>query len=513
MVNMSTSVPTIAPRITVPIAQIRVGERIRTDFGDLDELIETFKENEASGKPRLIQPIVVDRDFTLIDGGRRLEAHIQAGYTDVDVAFYECMDEGERMRLEVDANKHKRFNWLEQCLAVARYHNYYSTKAALASKEWGVRETGSMLGMGKSPVNYCVMLAKYIQANDEEIIKCESMRDALTVLLNRKEKEAQKQLVQKTIRSSPTGEALLSVDLSKSKVPVMSKPAVVSDDDDGFFSAAPAAQSGQFSTGVGSISSVDETPGGSRSSEPTIVPLSSMLFHSDCLVWMKDHPESVDHIITDIPYGIDMDMLNHNNPHGGMKDIDSVRKEHDVDDNIELFKQFFPRAYATLKPSGYLITWMDVMHWNLMYDLAIKAGFKVQRWPLTWHKTHTCMNQAANVNFTKNTEIALVCRKGSATLIRPQSSSVWSGSNDTETRLLGHPFVKPAGLWTWLFDAVCIRGNTVLDPFAGVGSSTVAAVKYGLRPITCEINEDHYNRQVSNVQNVYLSLDSNIKFS
>lgn len=502
---MSTTAPTLAPRITVSISDVKIGERIRQDFGNLDELIQSFKDNESAGKPRLIHPVVVDRDMTLIDGGRRLEAHLQAGYLDIDVAFYECMDEGMRMRLEVDANKHKRFNWIEQCLAVERYHRYYSTKAALQSESWGVRETGAMLGMAKSPVHNCLVVAARIRANDAEILKCDSLKDAIQVLFDRKEKEANRRLVELTIKSAPTAQQLLNTNLATGKP-------TITDDDADFYAQSPAVQSGQFTPGIGGPADDDETPGQGPSTVQ-VIPLSQMLHHVDCIEWMSKNTESVDHIITDIPYGIDMDMLNHNNPHGGMKGIDSVRAEHDVEDNISLFRRFFPAAYASIKGSGYLITWMDQMHWNLMHDLATAAGFKVQRWPLTWVKTHTCMNQAANVNFTKNTEIALVCRKGNATLLRPQSSSVWTGSNDSDTRLLGHPFVKPAGLWTWLYEAVATRGSVVLDPFAGVGSSTVAGIRYGLRPITCEINQEHYDRQVGNVQNVYLSLNPNVKFA
>ena len=179
---MSTAIVPTTARITIPISQVILGERIRTDFGDLDELIQSFKDNEAAGKPRLIHPIVVDTDFTLIDGGRRLQAHIDAGYTDIDVAFYECLEEGIRMRLEVDANKHKRFNWREQCLAIERYHRYWSTKSALEHTDWTQRETGQMLGMARANVTNNLLVAGYIRKGDPDILKCESLRDALLIL-------------------------------------------------------------------------------------------------------------------------------------------------------------------------------------------------------------------------------------------------------------------------------------------------------------------------------------------
>lgn len=499
---MSTDLPNATPRITLPISSIRVGERIRTDFGDLDELIDSFRENEAVGKPRLIHPIVIDSDNTLIDGGRRLEAHIRAGYTEIDVAYFAVLDEGIRMRLEVDANKHKRFNWKENCLAIERYHRFYAQRAALKSESWGVRETGALLGMGKSPVNYALIIAERIRANDPEILKAEKMSDALQILVDRREKEANKRLVELTTRNVPQGAAILMQPLGvHTVVPAAS-------DADFFTGATP------FKPGVGVLDDVDETPGSvGQLSQPATaqVPLSQMLHKGDCIAWMTARPASVDHIITDIPYGIDMSMLDQAN--NGIANIEDVAAEHDVAANRELMSTFFPAAYSVLRDKGFLITWCDQMLWQYMYDLAVAAGFRVQRWPLTWHKTSSCINQSANVNFTKNTEIALVCRKGTATLLSPQTSSVWSGGNDTETRLLGHPFVKPAGLWTWLYTAVAPKGSTVLDPFAGVGSSTIPAIQYGITPLTCEINEDHYNRQVINVQNKYLSLNPEIKFS
>ena len=120
---------------------------------------------------------------------------------------------------------------------------------------------------------------------------------------------------------------------------------------------------------------------------------------------------------------------------------------------------------------------------------------------------------AAQYNFTKNYEIAMVCRKGPATLVSPQSSSFWQGGIGTEKDQLGHPFTKPSNLWKWLYGAVAIRGQRVLDPFAGTGSSTVAAVSVGLQPTAIELNADHHNRLIVNVSSAYRSMHPNITFT
>ena len=57
----------------LPITSVLVEERIRKDYGDIDELANSIK---AIG---LIHPIVVTRSFQLIAGERRLKAMKKLG--------------------------------------------------------------------------------------------------------------------------------------------------------------------------------------------------------------------------------------------------------------------------------------------------------------------------------------------------------------------------------------------------------------------------------------------------
>jgi DNA modification methylase len=220
-----------------------------------------------------------------------------------------------------------------------------------------------------------------------------------------------------------------------------------------------------------------------------------------------------DHVITDIPYGIDMDMLNQQNPHGGMKDIDTIEAEHDVEDNKRLFADFFPAAYKCTKPDAFVITWCDIMNWQLMYDLATKAGFKVQRWPITWCKTHSCMNQSAQFNFTKSTEIAIVCRKGRATLVQPKPRCDVNAGRDDLCDAIGHPFAKPFEVWRFLTEAVSFEGQRILEPFAGRGSGVISMMQMKRNVTGVELNEAHYNALLENVKTLhFLKLNPNCQF-
>lgn len=57
-----------------------------------------------------------------------------------------------------------------------------------------------------------------------------------------------------------------------------------------------------------------------------------------------------------------------------------------------------------------------------------------------------------------------------------------------------HPTEKPVGLLTSLVNAVTKPGDLILDPFAGSGSTLVAAKKSGRRFIGVELDDEYYEK-------------------
>lgn len=485
--------------VEVRIDEIVVGDRIRRDFSHVQDLADSIREIG------LIQPIVLTHDRRLIAGESRIRAHKLLGLTTIRAVFRGVLDDAQLTILEATENNvRKDLTWQERCLSIDKVHRLRTTNAAMSGESWGVRETGRLLNQSKSNIGLATLLAEYLHANDEDIWKAESAADAYRVLITRKSNEANRLLAQATI---PGGGQSTPVRFIP---PTTTPDALVAPTlpDDEFFSGG----STPFVTGVSGPDDGDETPTTPRGT--TAIPLSSMLLHGDCVTILSSAPDATfDHIITDWPYGIDMDHLNKNNLHGGLKNLSSVIDEHDVDDNMSLHAAIIPHFYRVLRPGGFFITWTDFMQWQRGYDLAVGAGFSVQRWPLVWHKTSSCMNQTAQYNFTKNYEIAMVCRKGGATLIRPQGSSVWTGGNDIEAKALGHPFAKPFGLWNWLYDATVLRGQHILEPFAGRGSAVIPAIRRGIKVTAIECNPDHHSALIVNVSNLYRSLDPGVTFS
>ena len=65
-----------------------------------------------------------------------------------------------------------------------------------------------------------------------------------------------------------------------------------------------------------------------------------------------------------------------------------------------------------------------------------------------------------------------------------------------------HPTQKPVVLMEWLIRLLSNKGDTVLDPFMGSGSTGVAAERLGRNFIGIELNESYYNIAAGRLKHV-----------
>lgn len=455
---------------TVKIDSIVVGERLRKDYGDLSDL-------DTISTVGLIQPLVLDRDISgqhrLLAGGRRITKLQELGYTEVyhgvtsdpkRPGFVYSSELPEDVRREIELYENicrKQMVWQERVLAIAEIHQLKKRRAAVDGETWGQAETGAEVGLTYSSVSYALKVAERLREDTEHtgrFWKCSGLTEALRLLIEEREDAAKRSLAELTAKAIP-------VPLNKSNA----QPEI---------SIVEALETG----------------------EKVDVPLSRMLFHGDMTeICQEIGPQFADHIITDWPYGIDLDYLEQ----GQGMNVDRVRAEHDHIENIDSFPKWLHWMYYILKPKGFCVVWYDNVHWNLMRHLAEKVGFRVQRWPLVWVKTSPCLNQMASKNWTKATEFAMVLSKENATLVKPQTTNWWAGPRADTT---SNPFAKPKALWQWILSGFALQGDVIVDPFMGECSSLCAAVDFGCRVIGMEINEQHYNSGVLNVRSLYETL-------
>ncbi|MBQ9603852.1 MAG: ParB N-terminal domain-containing protein, partial [Firmicutes bacterium] len=87
---------------TVKLADIIITDRIRKDFGDIDELARDIEENG------LMNPPVVTEDMRLIAGERRCRALKKLGRTETEVRVMPVADALLAFRMEISENENRK---------------------------------------------------------------------------------------------------------------------------------------------------------------------------------------------------------------------------------------------------------------------------------------------------------------------------------------------------------------------------------------------------------------------
>lgn len=502
----------------IPITSIREGTRARNTkkYGNLDGLKDSLRRLGT------IHPLVLsknpDETYDLIAGGRRFRALTELGVTELhhgatlQPGRYGFLFENEvpkhtRLEAELDENLYRLdCDWIDNCLLIADTHE----SKKLSDNEWGVRQTAELLGSGygKTKVGHAVNIAKKIRAGDKDLLTCENMSAAIAMLLKKQEDLALSVMQQKATALRPSAFSFLdtiNIELGPKK-----------SFEGGELSATTTGTKPEPNvasvTGEGTV---QPTPSPVPEPEATIS-LSRMFMLGDSLrgdapVMLTLPDACFNHIVTDIPYGIDMENLTVSNK-------ESVAAEHEVQANIDLMPDFLRHSFRLLSDGGFCVFFYDLDHHEKLQTLAESVGFAVQRWPFIAAKTSSCSNQAAQYNLTKNYEVAMFCRKPGAVLRHDQkfalNNTSWKAYDfASERKLYANPFAKPFELWKDIFDMISFPGQKVYDPFAGEASSLRAAANCGLIPFGSEISEIHYNRGVENLKAVYLRIHGNVSFT
>lgn len=472
---------------TLQTTDIIIPERLRKDHGDIEDFAAGIAE-----LGHLIQPVVLNRSvdgdnitYTLMAGGRRTKALELLSWPlrhGIEYVFKDEVPLDVALEIELAENVERLdMTWQERCMSIWKIHSLKVKLNAELGKDWGHVETGRMLGQSKANVGIAIQLAKTLAntATPEAVERsvwvngAANLRDAVSRLMKAKEDEGMKhlarKLIQTPVQASNSGSTIGDVEPEYE---------LAEGDEDGDETAEEVLARVQAAAPI------------------TTIEITKMLFNGTCFDRMKLYGDGMldAHILTDPPYGIDMSNIQQQNQ--GMN-VESVAKEHDVAENLDLLRRFIPEAYRVLADKRFMVLFCDMEHFNTLLKIGTDAGFKATRWPIVWVKTHHCQNNCAQYNFTKATEDAIVFRKGDAILARPPQTNWYYGDNtDVKAKHSGHPFVKPAALWTWIASHIALKGQTLYDPFMGEASCGEAVLPMGWNYLGDEINENHYSKAV-----------------
>ena len=209
------------------------------------------------------------------------------------------------------------------------------------------------------------------------------------------------------------------------------------------------------------------------------------LHKGDCLSLMPGMPEaSFDVICTDPPYGINADEF-HNS--GG-----KAAGSHFYDDSPEtwfkLSDALATHAWRLAKPQAHAYIFCDIDRFGELKALFAAAGWRVFRTPLIWYNPGAVRAPWPEMGPQRKYQLILFAVKGDRPVNRLYGDVITASSDPN----LGHPAQKPVALLSDLLLRSVRPGDSVLDPFAGTGSTLIAAHGHKCRAVGVELDEAAY---------------------
>ena len=160
------------------------------------------------------------------------------------------------------------------------------------------------------------------------------------------------------------------------------------------------------------------------------------------------------------------------------------------------FADWLPGVFATLKADAQAYFMSNGRNIKAMQQAAEDAGFRLHT-ILVWDKRTALPNKY----YQNVTEFGLFMFKGKAfTINDPASKNLITIFQRDDS---AHPTEKPVSLMeAWISNSTR-RGNTVLDPFMGSGTTGVACVNLGRKFIGIECEEKYFNIAVRRIEEAY----------
>ena len=201
------------------------------------------------------------------------------------------------------------------------------------------------------------------------------------------------------------------------------------------------------------------------------------IYKGDCRNILKSIPtESIDLILTDPPFGVDYNY-----------DTDSFvdSKEYVLTD---LLPVVLTECYRILKPGAPLYMLYPIVHHSVITAQVLLAGLRLHYVPLIWDKQ---LGPANHRFYGMDYEPILLAYKPPT--MRPlQEPARCMFRVPTVTGQRIHPTERPVELLMQIIKLATISGETILDPFAGSGSTAIAALRLDRNCITIEQDENFY---------------------
>ena len=423
----------------IPLSSILVGERFRKDYGEIKDLANSIKQNG------LIQPLAVYPNpepsnpptYILIAGGRRYEALKSLETTEVPVRIYDRqIDELELRTLELAENFYRKdLEWKEQVKLQRQIHDL---QISIHGKK-----------VSKSPDDPGWTLkdtAELVGVSAQSVQKDVQLARAV---------EAAPELFESAKNKSEAAKILKSVgeDMIKQEMLRRAK-------------AAPTAQAKQ--------NLIDNYIVGDFFAQAA-----------------KLTDETFNFAEIDPPYGIDLKNVKRDGKTEHYNEVDKNEYE-------DFLRRVLTESYRLMSDHSWLVLWFAPEPWfETCYDLLISTGFKTRRICGIWTKP-SGQSKRPETNLANSYEMFFIASKGSPVLIKQGRSNIFNFSPVPHQHKI-HPTERPLELIQELLSTFCNPGARILVPFAGSGTTLLAAQSLNMTAVGFDLSKEYKDRYIIKV--------------
>lgn len=192
--------------------------------------------------------------------------------------------------------------------------------------------------------------------------------------------------------------------------------------------------------------------------------------------------KSIDVLLTDPPYGIKAENF------GGGHSLLTHEYQDDAEHAIDTTAQMLQLAAPCLKEDAHVYLFCDIEHFLALRGLCQDLGWRTWRTPLIWVKTVHGLPPDPDYGPARAYEMVLYAIAGDRKTMQHSRDTLTYGPAPNKI----HPAQKPVPLLADLLKRSAHTGDTVLDPFAGSGSTILAAKELNLKAYAFEIDAGIY---------------------
>ena len=382
-------------------------------------------------------------DGFAVAGERRLTAHQQLGFDTIAVHYAEDLSDEELQVIELEENiRRVDLSWQDLVRSVAKFDELKRSE----EPEWSTEDTAEELNMSRSNVQRYQLVNQFMDEGVKEVLEAPKLSQAANFA--QRAQERRKTSGMRELFSAPT---ITSADVAEATA----DPELDAD------AASPAPR--RFAD----------------------------ILNEDFSSWCKqiqDRPFNLIHC--DFPYGVNAGDTKGQSGAAGYGHYDDKPEIY-----FELISTFLKHQDNFIAPSAHMVFWYSLDYHQETVDLFRERGWRVNPFPLIWHKGNTGILPDANRGPRRVYETALFMTRGDRKVVRAVGNLV-----EAQVIKEHHVSEKPRKMIEHFFRMLVDETSRVLDPTCGSGNAIAVAEQLGADfSLGLELNAEFAERARANL--------------